>query len=340
MRCLALADALAAGGSHVRFVSRNLPPHLQQLLRQRGHELALLDSATVAAERDAPAHYRWLGTSQLADARDTIAALPGVWNWIVVDHYGIDARWETAMQQKTARVLAIDDLADRQHDCDLLLDQNLLAGMLERYADLIPTDCIALLGPRYALLREDFRRLRSSVRVRTGPVRRLLVLFGGADRGNHTEKVLRAIVELGERALEVDVVIGLEHPALATIEAMCKRYGFLCHLQTPDVAELMARADLAVGATGSTSWERCCLGLPAVCMTQAANQVPIARGLENAGAVVNLGDGDTVTPTAIASALSALMDQPQLLTSLSTAARELVDGGGVERVTKMMLEAA
>ena len=340
MRCLALADGLAAGGSRVRFVSRSLPAHLQEVVRQRGHELALLEGPALPSEREAPAHHRWLGTSQAADARDTISALPGAWDWIVVDHYGIDARWERAIRPAAARLLAIDDLADREHDCDLLLDQNLLAGMLERYADLIPANGIPMLGPRYALLREDFRRLRSSARVRTGPVRRLLVLFGGADRGNHTEKVLRAIVDLGERALEVDVVIGPEHPALARIEALCNEYGFSYHLQAPDVAQLMARADLAVGATGSTSWERCCLALPAVCMTQAANQEPIARGLENAGAVVNLGDGDRVTHDKIASALAALMSQPGLLASLSAASRELVDGLGVERVTQAMREVA
>jgi UDP-2,4-diacetamido-2,4,6-trideoxy-beta-L-altropyranose hydrolase len=131
--------------------------------------------------------------------------------------------------------------------------------METRYIGKVPNHCRLLLGPRYALLRDEFRRLRDEVKPRTGPVKWILVFFGGMDVDNFTGKALQALVNLGHEDLQVDVVIGAQHPAREAIEATCDRYGYQCHVQTSNMAELMARADLAIGAGGSASWERCCL---------------------------------------------------------------------------------
>lgn len=341
MRCLALADCLKRSGARITFVSRRLPDHLRAMLAEKGHECLLLSSEPRAEAVDELAHSAWLGTSQRTDALQTLQALAGRhWDWLVVDHYALDGRWESALRQAGGRVLVIDDLADRNHDCEFLLDQNLHADMDARYEGKVPGRCQLLLGPSYALLREEFSRLRAAPRARDGSVKRILVLMGGVDADNQTEKALHAIAGLPGRTFHVDVVIGLEHTAREAIEAACARSGYRLHVQIRNVAELMAAADLAIGAAGSSSWERCCLGLPAICMTHAANQEALAQGLEARGAIVNLGRAAQVSAADLSSMLSSLIVRPEQLRSLSEAAARLVDGAGAGRVCGRLLNAA
>lgn len=338
MRTLTLADVLKQKGARVRFVSRDLPLHLEQLLESKGHEFVGLPAALTTDVTGDLAHSPWLNVSQVRDAEDTREALSDVpWEWMIVDHYALDACWEHTLRNSTRRILAIDDLADRTHDCDTLLDQNLYPDMERRYIGKVPAPATLLLGPRYALLREEFPRLRAAQTTRDGRVDRVLVLLGGTDVHNHTRKVIHGLAQLPAPAPAVDIVIGLQHPAREEIAALCRRYDFRLHVQTKDVAELMAGADLAIGAGGSTSWERCCAGLPTVCLTQADNQVPIARGLEASGAVVNLGDGDAVSAENIRDAVLALIKEPGRLVALSRSAQQLVDGLGAQRVCEHLL---
>jgi spore coat polysaccharide biosynthesis predicted glycosyltransferase SpsG len=199
----------------------------------------------------------------------------------------------------------------------------------------VPEDCTLLLGPAFALLRAEFAELRKTTPVRDGIVRRALVSVGGADARNHTLKVVHAIARLDRRPA-VDVVIAAEHGYRDEIEATCRGYGFECHVQPPHIAQLMARADLVVGAAGSTSWERCCLGTPTVCITDGENQVAIAAGLAAYGAVVNLRDGGAAEEAEIMRVLATLMADPLWLQRLSAASRELVDGQGTSRVCSAM----
>lgn len=320
VRCLALAQVLGENGGHVRFICRQMPSTYQAMVHGAGHELVELKS-------DAP-----------EEAARALRDAP--WDWLIVDHYGLDARWERALRPCARRVLVIDDLADRDHDCDALLDQNMLGPARGRYEGKVPQGCRLLLGPAYALLRPEFARLRESATARRGPVRRILILMGGIDAHNETGKAIRAVARLGQQALEVDVVVGAEHPALEAIRITCQRRGYRCHVQSTEVATLMARADLAIGGCGGTSWERCCLGLPAVCAILAANQAPIAEGLAEHGAIVLLGEAAEVDEDAISDALLALVRDSQPLAAMSAAARELTDGKGTARVCDFMLEAA
>jgi UDP-2,4-diacetamido-2,4,6-trideoxy-beta-L-altropyranose hydrolase len=338
-RCATLADALSRRGAAITFVCRQIPPHMLELLAERGHLCEVLASGS---DQDAPeelAHSNWLGTSQATDASDTAAALGQPADWLVVDHYGLDARWEVIARSAARRVLVIDDLADRSHDADALLDQNLYPDFPTRYDTLVREECALFLGPRYALLRPEFASLRESTPCRNGVVRRLLVLLGGVDSANFTETAVRAIYELRRGSLRVDVVVGATHPALDTIRALCAEFGYECHIQSRDVARLMAAADLTVGAAGATSWERCCLGLPAVGVTLAANQVPIAEALAAAGAIVNLGDARRLTVGTVAQALGQLILEPGRIMAMSVAARAVTDGHGTDRVCDYMLPA-
>jgi UDP-2,4-diacetamido-2,4,6-trideoxy-beta-L-altropyranose hydrolase len=339
MRCLTLADELNRRGATCRFLCRHLPEHFQKLLAEKGHEFTRL--AGTPSEADSGlAHARWLGASQKTDAQDALRALADqAWDWLVVDHYALDERWETPLRQAAKRILAIDDLADRRHDCDVLLDQNLHENMDGRYAGKVPGHCRLLLGPRYALLREEFRRLRETVKPRSGTIKRILVFFGGADTESHTAKAIAALAEFGE-TLKADVVIGLQHPCRKEIEAACVQYKFTCHVQTDRMAELMAAADLAIGAGGSATWERCCLGLPALVVVVASNQCGIAQALDDCKAGECLSWNTFDMQNVLRDKIIELSRDGVRVALMSKKALALVDGQGVQRVADGLGSAA
>ena len=337
MRCLTLADAWRRRGGRTRFVCRHLPVHFQRDLLAAGHELRTIEYVAVALPADGLAHTHWLGGSQAQDAAECQALLADQsWDWIVVDHYALDWRWQGALRGLGRRILVIDDIADRRHDCDMLLDQNLVADAHLRYRDLAPERCHMLLGPGYALLRDAFARLHVATRVRSGAVRRLLVFLGGVDADNFTRRVILALQQLPPPGLQVDVVIGQQHRCRAQIEADCSRLGFVCHVQTTRMAELMAQADLAIGAGGSASWERCCLALPTLLVALADNQVAISLGLERVGAGRYLGTAAAVDMESIREAVLSCCRHPEQVWAWSATSRGLVDGCGVDRILAEM----
>jgi UDP-2,4-diacetamido-2,4,6-trideoxy-beta-L-altropyranose hydrolase len=341
MRCLTLADVLHTHGARIRFVSRHMPDHLSRMLADRAHELRLLGGARHDDGSGDLLHSHWLGASQNTDATETNEQLADRdWDWLVVDHYALDSRWESAFDDTAARVLVIDDVADRRHECDVLLDQTLHGTMHSRYAGKVPANCEMLLGPRYALIRKEFCDRRDAVGDRTGPIRRILVFFGGIDAENHTSLAIEAIATLDTPGLQVDVVIGAQHPCRSQIEAECARHAFACHVQTDRMASLMAAADLAIGAVGSASWERCCLGLPTISVTTGLNQIAVAEGLLECGAIVMAGTGSSVTAAGLAEALVSLIQRPERLLAMSRSARSLVDGLGAPRVCDRMISLA
>lgn len=336
IRCLALADALALRNNRIRFISRHLPPHFRAMLAANGHAFVALDSPAQAADADGPPHALWLGTSQERDAADSVAALSDhSWDWLVIDHYALDARWEARVRHSAKRIFAIDDLADRRHDCDVLLDQNPYIDRDARYDGKLPPHCIRLLGLQFALMRDAFRQAHEQVRERSGPVRCMLIFFGGVDADNYTAVAIDALTDLHAPDLQVDVVIGVQHPARAQIEAACTSRGYRCHVQTPDIAHLMAQADLAVGAGGTATWERCCLGLPTLTLCIAANQ----RKLIDDAARANLICAPTMSGDLKASMrhdLQILIDNPRLRTLISRQGLNAVDGHGVSRIVRIM----
>lgn len=336
MRCLALADLLGARGARVRFVSRSMQGHLQQMLLSRGHEFARIGAVPGSQPDDEPAHEKWPAALQASDASQTREALAGTdWDWVVVDHYALDERWEAAVRPCTRRIAAIDDIADRAHDCDLLLDQNLHDLARERYASLVPGHSRLLLGPRYALLRPEYRRLRESASPRDAAVRRLFVFFGGVDAENFTGQALEAIGRLSIADLAVEVVVGAANPFRAQIQEKCKSLGFGHHVQTDRMAELMVAADLAIGAGGSVTWERCCLGLPALALCTAPNQAEQLASAARAGLLCALAwapeAGETCS-IVVQRHLGALIENRIQRSAMSRAGMAAVDGLGTSRV--------
>ncbi|MCP9941932.1 UDP-2,4-diacetamido-2,4,6-trideoxy-beta-L-altropyranose hydrolase [Cyanobium sp. ATX 6E8] len=350
MRCRTLARELRRRGAYVTFLCRRQPCDLISLLEQEFSVLALPElplSATPSPEGE-PLHGRqlhsaWLGCSQDQDAADCLQALAKAGirsaSWLVMDHYGLDATWEIHLLAGLAaaappRLLVIDDLADRPHQADLLLDQNFFAEATEgRYAGLVPEQCRQLLGPHYALLGPHYAQLHPLVPPRT-ELRRVLVFFGGVDPSNLTVQALGALLAPELAHLAVDVVLGLQSPhRQAVAELVARRPHTTLYDPLPSLAGLIARADLAIGAGGATTWERACLGLPSLVVAIADNQLPFAVALDQVGAIQLLGDVASVFAEQIVQALLPALQGPWP----RACGHGLTDGWGAARVVTALL---
>lgn len=337
MRCLTLADALRLRGCESVFVCREHNGHLGELIRQRGHAIHLLPKTTQPRPlnfSDQPPHLAWLGADWEADAEQTSAlARSAGFDLLVVDHYALDARWERKLRPFCKRVLAIDDVADREHDCDFLLDQNLIAEFGHRYAGKVPAACVQMLGPAYALLQPQYAELHDKLPVREGAVRRILIYFGGADADNLTGMAISACLAL---PCHVDVVINPKGPHIEALRKQVQGHErIVLHEDLPSLASLMSKADLAIGAGGATSWERCSLGLPCLVITLADNQKPIADELNRQGFIRWLGHKDAVSERQLSNVLKSLVADG-IDPSWSAQCYALVDGIGATRVSETL----
>ena len=337
MRCLTLADELRRSHADICFVARDLPLYLRQMLKERGFHCIALPETEVAQETDELPHAAWLTTSQEKDSEQTMAALgAGTWDWLVVDHYALDHRFEKPLRAVCQHVMVIDDLADRLHDCDVLLDQNFYQDKAQRYLDKVPVHCRLLLGPSFALLRPEFKTMRDKLQVRTGKVNNILVFFGGVDADNLTGQVLDVLIRLN-LGVQVNVVIGQQHPQKEKIRHLCAQHRFVCHVQTSQMASLMVEADLAIGAGGSSHWERCCLGLPSIAVATAANQIPITNELSKLGGCLSLGQIQKITWRKIKESIFFFLQSSVECEKYSKTAFNLVDGNGVLRVSQELI---
>lgn len=348
MRCLTLADALRERGGNCTFVCRPHLGHLLALVTQRGHQALALPELQEGAElnRNDTAHAHWLGTDWATDAQDTQQAISACTggqpvDWLVVDHYALDARWEESLRPQAKRIMVIDDLADRPHACDLLLDQNL--GRTEAdYGGLLNGKTTILVGPQYALLRPEFAALRaqSLARRQTNPqLRRLLITMGGVDKDNATGQVLAALQSCNLPVdLRVTVVLGPHAPWLAQVQAQAAQMMWPTEVfvGVDNMAQLMAESDLAIGAAGGSAWERCSLGLPSLVLVLAQNQLQGAVALQVAGAAVAMESQQQIT-NFFASQQSA-SEVKEVLNKLSQAAAAATDGEGCQRAVKRILE--
>jgi len=350
MRCRTLARELQRRGAQLCFLCRRQRGDLIDLLEQEFPVLSLpeLPLAATQSLKAEPMQGRelygaWLGCSQEHDAADCLQALALAnirsASWLVVDHYGLDAAWETQLLAGLAgdaapRLLVIDDLADQAHQADLLLDQNFFgAATEERYSGLVPGNCRQLLGPHYALLGPEYSQLHPLVPPRT-ELRRVLVFFGGVDPDNLTGRALEALLAPELAHLAVDVVLGRQSPHRQAVAGLvARRPHTTLHSPLPSLAGLIARADLAIGAGGATSWERACLGLPSLVVAIADNQLPFAQTLHQAGQIQLLGSEAAVSVEQIRQALVAALQEPWLRPS----GQGLTDGWGAARVATALL---
>ena len=339
-RCLTLAKALQKFGHDCRFVCRNLEGHLGQSIKNEGFELALLSAPTstfYTYEND-PVHAYWAEVPWEIDAQQT-AFVSVKSDWLVIDHYSFDARWQNAVREVAPRIAVIDDLADRTHVADLLLDQN-LGRKASDYNDQQQTSGERLIGPRYALLRPEFCKTRDDALKRRATrgytLKNVLVSMGGVDLENATSSVLTVLANHPD--IKATIVMGKQNPALEIVKAQAAKLTIpaVVEIQVDNMAELICKADLGVGAAGGSAWERCTLGMPALIAVLAKNQTQGAAALSDCGAAINLGSHQS---SQFATKLNMALEYskiPKNLCALSESAASITDGRGVSRVVEAL----
>lgn len=344
-RCLTLADALAARGATCHFLCRAPSIDLVVMIVRRGHRVHALSRNPSAADtkwmQSQSADAAWLGCDWRDDAAESAAVLRSLQpDGLVVDHYALDARWELALRETCGRLMVIDDLADRSHDADLLLDQN-LSRKCRDYSPYLLNGSALLVGTDYALLRAEFAqwRARSLQRRKSPTLEHILVSMGGTDAGNVTGKILDALAQIDlPSTAQVTAVLGALAPAREHVQRQAASLPYACDVRVgvANMAELMASADLAIGAAGTSSWERCCLGLPSLVVVLADNQRENAVSLAHRGAAVMLAGGERHWARALAATFTQLR-APGVLAAMSEAAAGICDGHGTERVAERFL---
>jgi UDP-2,4-diacetamido-2,4,6-trideoxy-beta-L-altropyranose hydrolase len=344
MRCLTLADALHDKGACILFISRDLPGNLHSQIAERGYEVESLPllgelSKNIDWQKDADS------TKQILQKRRSHPNHQI--DWLIVDHYELDEKWEQEFRDTVQNIMVIDDLANRKHDCDLILDQNYYKNYEYRYDSLVPETCAKFLGPEYVLLRPEFVEASKEIVTRDGVVKRLLIFFGGSDPTNETLKTLRAIQKLYVDGrpfddIHIDVVVGQVNPNRKVIQEICSAIpGLHYHCQIDYMAQLMANADLSIGAGGVTMWERCYLGLPSITIVVAENQLESTKAVAERGAIWNMGWYEDVKVEDIVDILSKAFSSPLKLRKMSLKSTELMNSDKINmnnKVVKAMME--
>jgi len=335
MRCLTLAQVLKENGANVEFICRQHKGSLIDKIYSIGfniYKLGILEELEVANKL---AHSHWLGATQQQDASACIDILKtNQTDWLIVDHYALDADWQNRLKPYCEKLMVIDDLADRKHQCDILLDQT-FGRQQEDYSELVPKDCQLLLGSQYALLRPEFAKWRTySLERRSKPeFKQLLINMGGVDVDDFTGQVLD---ELKTCTLPTDVnitiVMGSSAPCLESVKskAISLPYKTEVKVDVDNMAEIMANADIAIGAAGATTWERCSLGLATIQIVVAENQIFLAKILEQHDAV------QLVTKV---NEISQLLESSnEWLKDVGVTASQICDGMGVYKVSNKMTD--
>lgn len=337
-RCLALAYQARLLGADVRFVTRDLGFDTRAMVRAAGYRCELLPAPSeLAAPDPAVPHAHWAGVAADVDAAQTAVTLaPWAPDWVVVDHYGFDARWHrTARAALGCRVAVIDDLADRALAADLVVDHNHAPDHGAKYAGRITDRTRLLGGPRFALLGPAFAEAPRYL-PREG-VASIGVFMGGIDGANASMRVIEAI---GASSFTgpVEIVSTAQNPNLPELQAaVAARPGATLSLDLPDLAGFFARHDLQVGAGGGASWERCCIGAPTLLLVVADNQRAVVPDLADMGVIATTQPLGAMDVPAIAAAIDALIADPTQRAAMATQACALVDGLGARRVALALM---
>jgi len=324
-RCLCLARVLRRQGSYVAFACRLLPGHRLEALRAEGFETFALPERYEDEDPQQAIESMLPWQADIA-ALEPLLELQPAFDWIIVDHYGLDHHWQTAARRWAPRIAVVDDLATRTYSADLLLNQN-LSGTPEAYTSLLAPGCRTLFGPRFAMLRDEFCCPAIEIKPQA---RRVLVNFGGFDAAMQTYHAMQALADFVE--LEVDFVAGADNPAWAQMQVMAaSRPHWRLHSFVSDFYRLMTEADLFVGAGGGTSWERAAMGLPTICIAVSNNQQTNGEVMAAAGAHVFMGAREQVSVEQLRLAIGFVAGNQGLRQSLAQQSRLLVDGRGAQR---------
>lgn len=318
-RCLSLARILRSRGAQTCFVTLDLPADLADMIQQDGHQVKRISEYSRGNEK--------------VDAEETLSGESDL-AACILDHYQLGTKWERIVQAEVD-VLAIDDLG-RSHESRWVLDHNFYSDSNSYYLDKISPKTQAILGPRYALLRQEFERARQQAKVRNQGLHHVLVSFGGTDPDNLTSLALSAIDGSLPPEIKVSVIAGASHPFIPELNEWCiRRKGASLKVQVADMSEYFLAADLSIGAGGISALERCSCGLPAIAICTAANQVNVIREGSDAGFL--WGFESIPSELELAEVLRAVVKAPRLLSHMSKMALTVTDGRGAKRVADMLM---
>lgn len=332
MRCLALAQELVSY-ANICFITQLTKGNLVDYIIENGFSV---DCFSNSAGYDLDV---WDWKKDCAETRHILQKNGALIDWVIVDHYKIDNRWEKGILPYTKKMMVIDDLANRRHCCHLLLDQNFYHDMQYRYKHLIPNDCLKLFGPSFSLLRREFSENRPANLRKITRIHRILIFCGGSDHTGETIKILKGLELLNVPELNIDVIIGIKNRFRGEIEKFkTKLQNLSIHFNVKNMAKLMIEADLYIGSAGITTWERCCLGLASIVITTADNQKRAVKDLADQDILHYIGDYRTVTSIDIKETLECFINNPKLLEKFSINSFDMVDGLGAERCVKYIID--
>ncbi|QWD37520.1 UDP-2,4-diacetamido-2,4,6-trideoxy-beta-L-altropyranose hydrolase [Polynucleobacter paneuropaeus] len=341
MRCLTLARALREDGATCIFICRNHTGNMIDDIRKESFDVYVLP-LDQSGSQEVFSYEKWLGAPLLVDLSQSIQVLKDLMpDWVVVDHYGIDATWEIGISQFCLRIMAIDDFSNRAHACNILLNQNITANK-DAYQHLVENSCTMLLGPSYAILRPEFVHLRSFSlsRRRESRLKRIFISMGGVDSLNVTSSILSALKTCNLPGdICIDVVMGKNAPWRNEVNKIALSMPWLTRVivDAKNMAELMSESDLAIGAAGSTTWELCCLGSPSILVITAENQRETALVLAETGIALTL-DNNSLSDDGIRVEIKKITENLDLLKQMTEKSSRIVDGLGISRIKPFLLE--
>lgn len=357
MRCLTLASLFSKENYQIIFLCKQHHGNINALIQRSGFEIKLLSKPVFRIEDEKDASL-WLGCHYQDDAKECKQLINGLHlkyiDLLIVDHYSLDFQWQNILKPLCKKIMVIDDLANRKHHCDILLDQT-YGRTKQDYKDLTPKNCDFLIGKQYMLLRDEFLLLRNKSQVKRAlyikehsqkssneiVTTNILICMGGTDPDNISQLSLNALKCLNEKGQNItsNVIISSQSKHLPSLVFFCNEHAWAnIIVDCNNIAELMVLADLAIGASGTTAWERCCLGLPCLTTINAENQQLIAHNLAKTAATINLGWHENVVIECISSAIKNLLDDIDTYEKMTNACFNVCDGKGTIKVAEHIIK--
>jgi UDP-2,4-diacetamido-2,4,6-trideoxy-beta-L-altropyranose hydrolase len=341
MRCLTLANELRKNDSDITFVISYSNEYLISLIQSYGFQIESFElsnaEATISNSLEIDYDF-WNKILWKEDSEKTLKIARKIKpKLIVVDHYGLDAKWHHELRSATKKIMVIDDLANRNLDCDLMLNQTFGISNLA-YKDLVSAECKLLVGAKYALIRRDFAQLRHAAtikRQKKSEVSRILISLGGS---SHIDLICQILKNLADIKWPfkpiVDIVLTNNEQNIDSLREVIKKTDLKINLMNDvdNMAKLMLEADFAIGASGSTTWERCCLGLPSVVFGLAENQMDILKNLDSFGAIISMGKDTEFDNSFFCKKVMKIISRSSYSESLISKSFSICDGLGARRV--------
>ena len=323
IRCIALANELKNLFNKIIFLTNNTSENLIDIIKDNDFQVKILDENGL--------------NNEIKSLSSFIALYDTELNYLLIDHYDIDHKYEYRMRKFFKKIFIIDDLANRKHDCDLLIDQNYYKNLNSRYDELVPTNCIVLLGPKYVILRSEFQDIQKiKLKKNTSP-KNILISYGGSDPKNESEKILDAIKTINNTKFFITLVTGIHNQNFEQLQRktfQMKNIKIFKHVQ--NFSQLLSNSDLCFGAGGTTTWERFFVGVPSIVTIVSSDQKESVEFLSHLGHVINLGFAQDMTVDKYTESLLNL--DPEILYKISLNNQKLVDGQGKIRIKKQIIQ--